>query len=291
MRVSVVIPNLNSPIIGAVLHALYEQQTPPYEIIIVGRDDQRFIPLHPLVRFIETPKPVSAAVARNNGAALACGDIICFIDADCLAHPYCLQQHIHSHKQGEVVVGGGIALHNDNYWQLCDNLAVFAPFLTTQPRGERPYLPSLNLSIRRSLFLDLGGFDERFTGASGEDTDLSFRIRRRHYRLFFEPSASVEHRHRRLTSGDVWRHLSSFGRSYASIYPRYPELTGQLRRTGVTFGRPDLLRSIAPLLAVIDCAERWLRYPELRSYPHILPGLFWSRLAWYDGMANGMQLR
>ncbi len=289
MKVSVVIPNLNSPLIDSVLQSLHQQQIPPCEIIVVGRDDQQRIKNYPLVRFIETHKPVSAAVARNQGATAACGDIICFIDADCLAYPQCLHQHVQTHLQGEVVIGGGIAIRDLHYWHLCDNLAVFAPFLTSQPRGERPYLPSLNLSIRRSLFLDLGGFDEHFVGASGEDADLSFRIRKRGYRLFFEPSASVEHRHRRLTSGDVWRHLSSFGRSYATIYPRYPELTGRYRRTDLACGRPDILRTIAPLLAVIDCIERWLKYPELRTYPHILPGILWSRLAWYDGLANGIQ--
>ena len=289
MKVSVVIPNLNSPLIDLVLQSLHQQQTPPCEIIVVGRDDQQRIRNYPLVRFIETPKSVSAAVARNWGANAAYGDIVCFIDADCLAYPQCLHQHVQAHLQGEVVVGGGVAIHDRHYWHLCDNLAVFAPFLTSQPRGERPYLPSLNLSVRRILFLDLGGFDERFFGASGEDADLSFRLRQRGYRLFFEPSAAIEHRHHRLTIGDVWRHLSSFGRSYASIYPKYPELTGRYRRTDLAGGRPGFLRTIAPLLAVIDCMERWFQYPELRACPHILPGILWSRLAWYDGMANGMR--
>lgn len=291
MNISVVIPNLNSPIIAEVTATLYHQDTLPHEIIIVGRDEERRITAHQLVRFIETPSRVSAATARNIGAKLAQGEIVCFIDADCLVHPQCLYYHLHAHHRGEVVVGGSITFDDTHYWHLCDNLAVFTPFLATRPAGERAYLPSLNLSIRRDLFWQLGGFDERFTGAAGEDTDLSFRIRQHGYRLFFEPAAIISHCHRRMSSGDLWRHISAFGRSYASTYPRYPELTGHRRRTDLASGRPEWLRTIAPLLAVIDCIERYIQYPELRAYPHLIPGLIFSRLAWYDGIANGMQRR
>ncbi len=289
MNVSVVIPSLNAPLIAEVLAALYQQTVAPSEIIVVGRDDERRIIRQQPVRFIETPTPVSAACARNHGAAQASGDIIWFLDADCLAHPQCLSYHVQAHERGEVVVGGGITFDDTQYWHLCDNLAVFTPFLATRPAGERPFLPSLNLSIRRNIFAELGGFDERFPGASGEDADLSFRMRRRGYRLFFEPAAIVKHVHHRLSSGDLWRHLSAFGRSYVAIYPRYPEFTGRYRRTDIAFGRPRWLRTLAPFLAVLDCIERYARYPELRAYPQTVPGLLLSRLAWYDGMARGMQ--
>ncbi len=291
LKTSVVIPNLNSPLIAEVLSALDRQVVAPTEIIVVGRDDERRIPDQPQTRFIETPTPVSAARARNLGAAQAQGDIVWFLDADCLAYPQCLAQHLRAHQRGEVVVGGGVSFPDEQYWHLCDNLAVFTPFLVTRPAGERPFLPGLNLTIRRDLFVELEGFDERFAGASGEDTELSFRLRRRGYRLFFEPSAAINHVHRRISSGDLWRHLASFGRSYAAIYPRYPELTGRYRRTSLACGRSSWLRMWSPLLAVIDCVERYLHYPELRAYPHTVPGLLLSRLAWYDGMASGLQQR
>ncbi len=289
MRVSVVIPGLNAPLIAQVLAAIDRQTVSPAEIIVVGRDDERRITAQPVVRFVETPTPVSAARARNQGAFLSSGDIIWFLDADCLAHPQCLQYHLLAHQRGEVVVGGGITFDDTQYWHLCDNLAVFTPFLATRPAGIRPFLPSLNLSLRRDLFIEIGGFDERFSGASGEDTDLSFRLRRCGYRLFFEPAAVVKHVHRRLSSGDLWRHLASFGRSYVTIYPRYPEFTGRYRRTDLARGRPEWLRVLAPFFAVMDCVERYARYPELRAYPQTIPGLLLSRLAWYDGMARGMQ--
>lgn len=289
MRVSVIIPNLNSPIINEVLQALDQQQQLPYEIMVIGRDEERRITANARVHYIETSTPVSAAVARNIGAKLAHGEILWFLDADCLPYPRCICYHLEAHHRGEVVVGGGITFDDTHYWHLCDNLAVFTPFLVTRPPGERPYLPSFNLSIRRELFCQLGGFDEQFPGAAGEDTDLSFRLRQHGHRLFFEPAAVVEHRHQRMKSGDLWRHLSAFGRSYAAIYPRYPELTGRRRRTDLACGQPERLRIIAPLLAVIDCIERYIRYPELRTYPQAIPGLLFSRLAWYDGIANGLR--
>lgn len=46
--------------------------------------------------------------------------------------------------------------------------------------------------VRRSLFLDLGGFDRRFF-AYGEDFDLSWRLRLKGYRIVYVPSAVILH--------------------------------------------------------------------------------------------------
>ena len=49
------------------------------------------------------------------------------------------------------------------------------------------------LLVRKELFDSLGGFDERFTPAYYEDTDLCFAARANGYRVMYEPTARVVH--------------------------------------------------------------------------------------------------
>jgi cellulose synthase/poly-beta-1,6-N-acetylglucosamine synthase-like glycosyltransferase len=55
------------------------------------------------------------------------------------------------------------------------------------------YLGSFNLSYRRQVLAEAGGFDESFTRASGEDNDLSYRVIKNGYTLLFNLQAKVAH--------------------------------------------------------------------------------------------------
>ncbi len=288
LSVSVVIPSLDAPLIAEVLAALRAQTLTPQEILVVGRDRPGLVRPDGLVRMIDTGRPVGAAVARNLGAREARGEVICYLDADCLAQPDWLARLLERHAAGAMVVGGGVAVEHDDYWRLCDNLVAFTLFLATSAPGPRPYLPSLNFSLRRSLLLELGGFDEGFPGAAGEDTDLSFRLRRAGHTLWFEPAAAVIHRHGRAAPGELWRHMYAFGKTYMQIYPRYPDLLGSWRRINLSMGVPAMLRVLGPGLALADLAERMVRYPQLRPYARQSLGLWLGMLAWYDGAASGL---
>jgi len=50
-------------------------------------------------------------------------------------------------------------------------------------------------AYKRDIFLKMGGFDTSFPMASGEDTDLSYRLSDNHYKMVFEPNAFVYHKH------------------------------------------------------------------------------------------------
>jgi O-antigen biosynthesis protein len=58
---------------------------------------------------------------------------------------------------------------------------------------EVDYCSGAALMVRRSEFLDLGGFDERYAPAYFEDTDLSFRLRRMGLKTLYQPAARVVH--------------------------------------------------------------------------------------------------
>ncbi len=285
MIFSVIIPNLNSPIIDRLLAALAPQRDWLAEIIVVGRDDAGLLP--PEVVFIETPRPVPAARARNLGAARARGDMLLFIDADCLAAPDLLARHAAAHSGAGRVVGGGVCFDAGDYWALCDNLLSFTPFLATAATGERRYLPSLNLSLQPELFWETGGFDERYLGAAGEDVDFSLRLRDRGAQLWFEPAAAVLHLPQRSRPAAVWAHLRAFGR----VHVRLQRATGGRAAPRLSPAwRPlaPLILALAPLPALADALALYRRNPALWRYVYAMPGLVWGKTAWYWGVAEGL---
>ncbi len=272
LSISVIIPNLHSPLIGEVIAAIAGQTGRRLigEILVVGQD--RYGLVKPPARHIETPRPVSAARARNLGAAAAQGDYLLFIDADCVAVPGLIERLTPWLQAGTAVVCGGVTIKTGEYWSMCDDLLVFADYLDTSPAGERAYVPSLNLCIQRSLFREVGGFDERFS-AVGEDTDLSLRLRATGITLAFEPRARVIHRHRRATPRAVWEHLRAFGRVQATIWQRYPRLMPPPLPLDRLRSLSPALRVAAPMLAVRDVT------PLAHHMPRLLPGLIWARTA------------
>ena len=55
-----------------------------------------------------------ASRARNHGAAMACGEILMFLDDDMEAHSRLLAEHDRCHRAGADVVLGNVPLHPDS---------------------------------------------------------------------------------------------------------------------------------------------------------------------------------
>ena len=58
---------------------------------------------------------------------------------------------------------------------------------------ETDYVSGAALMIRRSLWQELGGFDEAFVPAYYEDTDLCFAVRAAGYKVVYQPASTVVH--------------------------------------------------------------------------------------------------
>lgn len=58
---------------------------------------------------------------------------------------------------------------------------------------ETDYISGCCIVLRHSLWLEIGGFDERYTPAYYEDTDLAFAIRDLGYKVIYQPAAEVVH--------------------------------------------------------------------------------------------------
>jgi GT2 family glycosyltransferase len=165
---------------------------------------------------------------------------------------------------------------------LCDNLAALPAFFACTAAGERPFLPALTLSIRTSLFQEIHGFDEAFA-PTGEDADLSFRLRRRGYRLWFEPAAMITHYSARFNPLAVWQHMYAFGAGYPAIQARHSDLMQSAVRLKLRRRWALVFALLSPGFALFDSLRFYRAHPRLLRYWYALPGVVWGRLAWYLG--------
>jgi len=281
---TVIVPNLNSPFIDQTIQALERQSynRDRYQVIIVGVDNLGLVRQSDVVYFDRCEHPLSPAQARNRGARKAQGEILAFTDADCIPRPDWLAVLAERFASPNVaVVGGGVEFDVYNYWTLSDNLSMFYEYLAIHKPGERRQLPSLNLSIRRKVFEEIGGFDERYPRPSGEDADLTIRLRKRGYTLHFEPRAVVVHCPPRNRLIDLLRHGYYQGMYSTKVDSRYVEE-----------GLPLVLRSrlglttLAPLLAIVATLRMFFIYPNLRPYWYAAPAICLAKIAWCLGAAH-----
>lgn len=290
--ISVVIPNLNSPVIDRTLAALRSQDfdLSQVEVLVVGRDEPGLVRGDTLVHFVDTGEPRSAAANRNIGIAAARGDIICFTDADCTPAPDWLARLTEPLNSGAAqVVGGGILFDTGNYWILCDHISWFYLFLAAAPPGERPHLPSLNLGVRREVIQAAGLFDERYGGAAGEDTEWTLRMRARGYSLNFEPRALVTHTPARGSFRQVWRHAYEYGRHSPKLNADPAVRQGAAYRF-LPRRRASMLL-LTPLIASLATARILAAYWNHPKAWIASPGLWLSKVAWCLGAARMLHER
>ena len=81
-----------------------------------------------------------------------------------------------------------------------------------------PFFATANAAFRKSVLEEVGGFDTRC--ATGEDIDLSIRVARAGYELWFEPTAKIAHFHRHTLSGLLkqWFH---YGLGHAYLFRKH----------------------------------------------------------------------
>jgi cellulose synthase/poly-beta-1,6-N-acetylglucosamine synthase-like glycosyltransferase len=282
---SIVIPNLNTPGVGNAITSLENQdlERSAYEIIVVGMDKYGLIRDSELLTFDRSEQPLPPAMARNRGAAQARGEVLVFTDADCVARPDWLSMLAARFIDPAVdVVGGGIEFDSHNYWTTSDNLSMFYEYLAIQPAGERRQLPSLNLAIRRRIFAEIGGFDERYPRPAGEDADLTIRLRNKGHHLYFEPGAVIFHDPPRHHLADLLRHAYYQGKYSTKADPRYRKGEGF---PGIIGTRTGFI-IFAPVLAAGATFKIIRNKSILRRYWATAPAIFLAKIAWCIGASN-----
>lgn len=137
------------------------------------------------VRIVHVPgDPMPLAAARNAGGAAASGDILVFLDVDCIPAPDLTQTYADA-----VMAHGGCHMGEVRYlsylpepgytYEALQSDGERHPSKPPAPEGgsvpQRDYgeLWGLSFALSASDFSRTGGFDERFYGYGGEETDFA----------------------------------------------------------------------------------------------------------------------
>ena len=214
-----------------------------------------------------------AGPARNGGVAAATGDILAFIDSDCIAAPDWLAEGLEGLRDYDFIGGMvRVLVGDENRMTPSEAFERVFAFDFKNYILVKGFTGSGNLFCSRALFEHVGGFR---VGVS-EDVEWSHRARSMGYRLGYAPKAVVGHPAR-----STWPELKKkWIKTNSETYTLMAEKPlGRLKW---------LVRTLALPLSAVVHTPRVLLSPELNTPAQRLAGvsmLFQTRVwRFFDGV-------
>ncbi len=170
-----------------VVLGLDRQAQAPVELIVAVMQDRVYdLPAarFPIRQIMVADDPLPLAAARNAAARAATGEALVFLDMDCIPMPALVGDYAHRLAEldgllmGEVLyLPGGAARDGWRGEEFADVAVRHSdrrgpPSVGIERCTDYRCFWSLNFAMRRDTFLAAGGFDERYRGYGGEDTDF-----------------------------------------------------------------------------------------------------------------------
>jgi peptidoglycan/xylan/chitin deacetylase (PgdA/CDA1 family)/glycosyltransferase involved in cell wall biosynthesis len=208
------------------------------------------------LRVVEQPNR-GAAAARNAGARLAAGDVLCFLDDDMEAEEALFEEHAKSFRAGADAVVGHIPLHPASP----QTFLTAALSRSVEHRRARLAAPGARmtpfdiltgqLAVRKVVFEAVGGFDGQFTAAGrfgDEDIDFGCRLLDAGYRVDFNEAAVSRQLYVVTPEAHLrqWSNLGAADVAFARKHPAHAATLFAFRHADERYTR----RIVRPLAAV-----------------------------------------
>lgn len=242
--VSIIMINLNNGhALAQAIQSILSQDYERFELIVVdagSSDDSISIigqldTLRPVRTYYHqdasNPLPINAA--RQRGLGLATGDIVCFVDSDCLYPPAWIATIVEDIELSNVAAVFGPRLP-DRGKGLGTLIRRLEGYRSRKFRAEKAvtlskhtwpifYFAGCNLAIRHDVLETIPLFDPRFMHSSFEDVDLQMRILEAGYAVHFNPRLLIQHIHP-LGALDLLRKSHRSGVGLAHLMVKYPRM-------------------------------------------------------------------
>ena len=228
------------------IRSVLEQTFRDFELIVVDDastdDTGRLVLQVQQARYIRRAENGGQAAARNDGARLANGEFLAFLDQDDLWEPTFLEETLailRANPDAPVVHCDGFQVSEQNEILYYDHAMLDLVSITQILRGGHDVATSGSL-FRKACFDAVSGYDDRLT--IWEDIDLAIRLYHR-FPLTHYPKPLYRHRlYARNVSRDIPSQRALEARRYflekhgPSCHPGTPEARGLARDWAHYFG-------------------------------------------------------
>jgi GT2 family glycosyltransferase len=210
--ISVVIPTLGrSKELIDTVSALMKQTRIPDEIVIIDQNQpglpevDRFLSGISIVKHYRGESP-GVSINYNRCFERAMGDIVLYLDDDIIPDPKLVEFHLENYTESNEKKLGGVAgrVEQPQGDAPPELIRVFGKYhrwtgritasFNAIERKDVEIAPGGNMSFLRKVLLETRGFDEGF-GGNGYffETDGTYRVHQKGYRIVFDPRAYVRH--------------------------------------------------------------------------------------------------
>lgn len=248
--ISVIIPVYNDTdhialCLNSILSCNYEGQ---FEIIVVddgSTDGVRELVSFSPCSFIETGKNSGPGTARNLGAKSAKGDILAFVDSDCVVPPNWLSVIDNIFRDNKIKAVAGRFSGNVNPEFIARYRYYEASFYMINEKTFVNTFTASSFACRRDLFSEVGGFGNR---PAAEEITLGYRLYKIGINILCVPEFVVAHHCLRTLKGYLKQQFI-WMKNFFIVCQLHPEMVyfkGLLRKGNL------ILQMILQILSILS---------------------------------------
>lgn len=289
----------NGNTLGRTLVSILKSKLPPHylrEIIVIDAHSNDNTP-NILSLFSKHIRVIydegkGIGIARNLGVLSAKGDIICFVDADCVVGEDHFVKIIQAIEKGADVVDvrGGLGFSETLFEKLENIVWMIGRAYSEELIRDRCFAGGAFISFRREVFNEVGGF-WTYPPYGGDDIDFSYRAYRRGFKIKTVYVSTTYSRHRRGPK-ELIKQQIGWGKGYSHIIAKYRNDTmfwKCYKWNNLVYRFLGNMIFLYPIVAALMAPIRGLILAIRTSILHLLPYWIIRRWAFLLGMLSELR--